>query len=191
MKLLTNFVLQLVLILITTNTFSQEVKKYNKINTYNDTTITKVGKRIVGQWWDIWTETEVKIYINDSVLIEEYRTINGVKNGLYQSFWKNSQPKEICIFKDGAKEGYSKTYHFNGTISTSGKYYHHYNPKILDLDILKDTLKIEMDDYFGDIIFIEVTVNKTIKDYEWEYFNEQGVLIKKELWRNGELIKEE
>lgn len=64
-----------------------------------------------------------KFYDNDNLIIkEEYFVLNGKKEGVFTSYWKNGQIEAICNYNNDKLEGTYISYYNNGQLYLMTKY---------------------------------------------------------------------
>lgn len=139
-------------------------------------------------------------YYPDGKLYEIENRLDGKKIGDYISFYPNNQIKLKGTYQDDYRVGLWRKYYENGTFKSEGKYVKGKDIVIWNLELDKaykinekgDTL-----DSFPEYSDWKKTEEKYDekgfpiylwhKDGVWKYWNDNGVLIREEIWEKGVL----
>lgn len=119
-------------------------------------------------------------YYHNEKLDQEVKYKKGRIDGVFKLFYGNGNVKEEGIVKKGNKKKIWKYYYPNGILKNQGYYSQNYYYDSNNVD----TIIID-----GYTILMEKPLKKWFKKGRWKYYNENGLLIKTELYRNEELIK--
>ncbi|MEA3392693.1 MAG: hypothetical protein U9Q91_06910 [Candidatus Marinimicrobia bacterium] len=112
--------------------------------------------------------------------VVEYK--KGHIDGIFKLFYDNGNVKEEGFVKKGNNKKTWKYYYPNGVLKSQGYYSKNYYYDSSNVD----TVVID-----GYTMLMEKPLKIWFKKGRWKYYNENGVLIKTELYRNEELIKTE
>lgn len=115
----------------------------------------------------------------------EYLKI-GEKSWNQYGHWKywdnNGKLLKECSFYKGYLKGNYKEYYLNGKIKIEGIYVH-----IQSVDTNYFVEDLDEPGVYYDYVYSNN--EHPVKDGEWKYFNEQGILVRTENYIKGELIK--
>lgn len=107
------------------------------------------------------------------------------ENGLNISWYPNGQINSICNYINGQRIGVYVQYYDNGKLKEKGNYWINQQGDTLIFNNIKvDTVP----DEHGNMRVV-VSSGKDLKDGEWVYYSEKGVLIRKEKYFHGKLIQ--
>ena len=129
-----------------------------------------------------------KIY-NYNKLIEENTTYHSKLHGVVKKYYANGQLQEYSNYILGSRIGPYFEYYRNGHLKCIGEYNIFFNDSIVHLLkplLLNETNKTS-DGSNPKIIMIQY--NQGCKDGEWCFFDENGTLLRRELWNFGILKK--
>lgn len=113
--------------------------------------------------------------------MESGEQINNINIGLWKYWNKNGKIIKECNYFNGKLKGNYNEYFSNGNIKLKGIYIH---IQIVDTAQIED---LDNPGCFYDYVFINSEY--PVKDGEWKYFNEQGILVRSENYIKGKLIK--
>jgi antitoxin component YwqK of YwqJK toxin-antitoxin module len=123
-------------------------------------------------WWDY---KEMKM--NDTLLVRrEY--YNG--DTIRQEFYESGIKSRTQLLIDGILLGEFNEFYSNETIKVKG--YYSIDTFTIDTIIVIDPITLE------ETIVTEVDF-RSLKSGIWQYFNEQGILVKEEKYNKGQLVK--
>jgi len=153
------------------------------------------------------------LWYRNSVLVEEYNYLNGLKHGkerfwdddgklLRESSYRYGQKHgpQIYYYKNGQLSGHS-TYKFgredsiwtrhyeNGQMKSQGMY--HFNSIDMRLELKEHYDTVTVENWETGEIMVNLIGESYFKPKNgiWKYWNEDGKLVKKELYINGELVE--
>lgn len=118
---------------------------------------------------------------------------NSILNGPYITWHKNGKMESIINYVYGLPYGGSTSWHENGKVKSIGDFW--LNINVLNTkvsDSIKVNSKKQKFNFLRRKVSFEGLVSTTLgplKNGEWKYYNENGKIIKKEIWRKGERIK--
>jgi antitoxin component YwqK of YwqJK toxin-antitoxin module len=115
----------------------------------------------------------------DGTLTLEEQYDLGVKQGNWKTYYPSGQVMEVVHYKDDQKEGPWIQYFSDGSMKAEGTYI---NGELEGLFVLK---------HMNGNVEVSGTYRKGKKEDTWVHLNEIGELIKKEVYKNGVLIKSE
>lgn len=106
------------------------------------------------------------------------------ENGLSIAWYPNGQVYSIANFINGQKIGNYLHYYENGKLKEKGSYwiYQHGDTMIFN----KSKVDTVIDSYGN---MIAVSNGRDLKDGEWIYYSEKGVMIRKEKYVHGKLME--
>ncbi len=119
-------------------------------------------------------------YNEDTVMVAEEFYVNGKKNGIAKSYYPEGGINEELGWKDGVRHGVWYQYYPDGALKLEAGYDEGFvdGPFIAYYDSAK-------------VVHSSGTYKKSLKEGEWLYYTEKKETIKKEIYKGGELIKEE
>ena len=132
---------------------------------------------------------KVKAFYKTGILKEEYTVKDDFSIGDYRSYYNNGKLNTIYSHSLGNRDEFYVEFYLNGQMKIAGEY------KIFDespkFQYSNDTT-YETDPFTTDIkMYVRnCALVSNIKDGVWSYWEENGKLIKRELWEKGKLIKE-
>lgn len=131
---------------------------------------------------------KVRAYYNSGVLMEEYVTMKEFKNGDYRSYYPNGNIKEIYSNVNGHRSGAYILFHSNGKKNIAGRYKLYKAFPVFRYN--RDTT-IKYDSLTGKTTSIIAISPKSteIKVGYWYYWDSVGKLEKREIWKEGKLVK--
>ncbi len=113
-----------------------------------------------------------RFYDRTGILSSKETFKEGVKDGEYLVYNLDGSISRETFFVNGIENGYRKTYDGKGMILTEGP--------------IKDGQMNGLQKvYKGGEISVEGTYKHAVKDGEWIYFNEEGIIYKRELYELG------
>lgn len=124
--------------------------------------------------------TFLSFYDNGNPM-ESGQKINYINIGLWKYWNKNGKIIKECNYSNGKLKGNYKEYFSNGNVKLNGIYTH---IQLVDTAQMED---FDNPGCFYDYVFLNNEY--PVKDGEWKYFNEQGILVRTENYNKGELIK--
>ncbi len=140
-----------------------------------------VGKIRVGLWRE-WFE-------NGQLAMQESFGESGMRTGPSREWFENGTPQSEYYYEDNVLQGPFKIWHKNGLLAEHGEYLNDKkfgpNQEWHENGVLKSRGEyIECIEYKG-----KRAGQDEVKHGKWEYFNHQGLLVLKEIWQNGEVIR--
>jgi antitoxin component YwqK of YwqJK toxin-antitoxin module len=112
-----------------------------------------------------------RVPINDSTIIEKI-------------YFKNGKTQTVINYLHGDTSGFCINYYENGNIKLAGQY-------ALINDRI-ETLQFSFDPWDPYSTYDStVMLHRSVKDKTWNYYNETGKLIRKEIYEQGKLIRKE
>lgn len=140
-------------------------------------------------------------------IISKVHYENGMMNGLFLKYYTNSQIKTKGKYKDGKRQGVWREYFKNGNMKSKGKYtpsfyivqydsFDDFTFKVLDenMEIVKSSNYCTQVNQYLEYIKYEAKRFDLphyifLKNGKWEYWSEDGTLIKTEYYDKGNLIE--
>lgn len=152
--------------------------------TYYRTCTRDFGQQIIG---------EAKTYrVIDSTLYSITNHWKGNLNGEYQLYYPNGELKLIGSFTHGIKTGIWRTYYENGNTQSELEYSDNFSFKVVDhFSSSGDTLAYGGNGKYAEYhangnLKIEGSIKDGLRDAAWLLYNENGVLLHKEIYDLGE-----
>ena len=136
----------------------------------------KNGYRI-GEW-KIWYYNG---YLGNKLNYNNYGNLDSV----FISYYENGQMMFVGNYKDNARIGLWKEYYQNGILKSEGKFCEDISPIYVNYENVDSVQKL-FPELIQDTIFVNYTLD--FKSGKWKYYNEAGILIREELYKNGKLI---
>lgn len=114
---------------------------------------------------------------NSKNTIEYGNMVNGRQNGLWIICDTNNRKIEECFYLDGYKFGQYILYYMNGSISEKGNYIQIKGIRVYNVEDFDGNIKVEK----------RKVRNIEVKDGIWEFYSEDGKLIRTEKYKKGRL----
>lgn len=153
-----------------------------------------------GEWKEYYQYPEIKS-------IKNYK--HNLLNGFFEEYFNNGQVKATGEYKDDIRQGVWAEYYKNGNMKSRGEYFTDvlfikYDGKekvvfknksgtvlrLADYTLeLLDSLEVK---YKNEISFKSdgaFSINDYYKHGKWEYWNEEGKLIREEIYYRGDLVE--
>jgi antitoxin component YwqK of YwqJK toxin-antitoxin module len=123
---------------------------------------------------------EHKEYYNDKTLKVEGQYDEGLKTGIWKNYYENGQLKSIGNYESfgGEKNGGWKYYYENGQLKSEGRFLSGF--RVSEWKYYHENGSLECNGIYE---YGEIKVG------EWIYNDDEGVIIKTELWGEGKLIE--
>lgn len=141
-----------------------------------------------------------KEYNDKSIVLVETEKKEGKFDGAYKNYFDNGNLRSSGVYKNGNKVGHWSYYWENGSLYSEGEYvYGYYNVYInTDEIIFKDSNDVRiikkekintgnMNILKDEDLCCVYPAKFYLKNGIWKYYDENGVLIREEKWRNGKL----
>lgn len=107
------------------------------------------------------------------------------ENGLYVSWYPNGQINSISNYIKGQRIGIYIEYYDNGQLKEKGSYWIEQHG---DTMIFNEPKIDTVSDSHPGYMRVVVSSGKDLKDGDWVYYSEKGVMIRKEKYFHGKLI---
>ena len=152
---------------------------YERGDRSETTTFHHIGKKMtegfyLGQVKDsLW-----KYYSSDGILLKDEFYRYGKKEGKWITYYENGQISEEVEWKADSKNGIWKQYYPDGQLKLTGQ--HINGEKDGEFKYYNTSGKL---DVYG-------SYHSSLREGEWFYLNEESKVIKKEIYKNGNLIDE-
>jgi len=138
-----------------------------------------------------------KVYNAENGRILEIKYyINGKNNGINKTFWSNGNVFQEITYKDNHWDGVFKEYDNNGRLKLEEFYVddervskkEYYDNGQLEMEVSYEN-GVYRGYYEDGALYIDGHNKNGKKDNDWKEYDENGRLIKHEIYDNGELIK--
>lgn len=119
---------------------------------------------------------------------KSYSTLNSEQTGIYISWYSNGKIEFIENYLFGYLDGPYFAWYESGELKEKGHYYIPKNGSVIDLRELSNIERNIIDNEQG-TFEVSTEYKRFLKDGEWFFYNEEGNLIKKEIWNKNQLLQ--